>query len=708
MADDDKVPEVEDKSSEKGTESSPVKGAEIISNRAEAADKYKSDMEQRKADYAAGNFRDTSSAKVLDRVSIVDGGVSLTRTAGRPAEASQPAAGEKVEGKPAASTDESSFGISDVGRKPTLFDPPRLDNPPGATVTRETGEGGYVKETVTHNGETVKNAYDPDGNLVTKTFELKDGRKVIVDYVEGQPGPPFILEADGSQTILTPVERPPGSKRFVLEGDRQDPNGRVVEKVSYIEGKLIYEDVNTHAKRGESFEPPSGDHITYQATNLGKYDPDTGNLVLEVDGKKVITPLASGRAEIQVPEGFAVEVAANGESSWQNKETGQAGVFRPDGSGVYLHGDGTLDRWSIVDGEFVHVKGEQLTQAEQDYLKKHPDVDLKDFAEIHERFHGDTAKLDEFYKSLEKIDTAKNLSEAEKTAIRAEIMDHVANPSEIYQGVTDSCNVAVFQRDLAMTNPAKYASTVVEAVSEGTFTAHDGTKTRLDVKNLKMADASGRDLASRIFQGATLQAELSPTLKYENTPDGVGRLKKTKDSPPGTPNEVAFTGLRPIEIADIRHKLTGEEKGVTVIKSEADLKEALELNGGTPMTILVDSSAPPFGEGGNARTAPNHIVTITGMEAGPPVKYLVANQWGLEHDHSTSLTAIPADELLANMSRRKTAGGSLRTDQGAVVYTQGDHTRLHVIEDGKKSSPQADTDDLNKGHRNPPKAAAKK
>ncbi len=691
----------EEKSTDKAVDVSPVESEEVLSARADLSDNYKSDMAQRKADYNSGVERDTSSKGYLNPMKILDGETTI---AGRPSGEVKRA---RLEDEAAS---ESSVGPGDLGplgRKPTLFDPPRTDNPEGATVTTGTDQWGNKTETVTKDGETVRNNYDSTGALSSKVFDLKDGRTVRVDYMDGEPSLPTIKEPDGSVTYLS-VNPNNGQ----ITGERLDPHGKVVEKVNYMAGKLVYEDVKTHAKRAESFEPPAGDHVTYQTSKLGTYDPDTGTLTQESGDAKVVSSIAPGRVEIQ-HAGGSVGVATNGELSIQNNETGEAVVIRSDGSGVHLHGDGTIDRWSIVDGEFVHVKAEKLTETEQDYLNKHPDIDRRDFAEIHERFHGNPEKIDNFYKALEKIDTAKNLTEAEKIALRQEIMDHVANPAEIYQGRTDSCNVTVIQRDLAMTDPARYASTVTEAVSEGTFTANDGTKTNLDVKNLKMADSSGRDLASRIFQGAALQAEFSPGLKYENTPDGVGRLKATKDSPAGTPKEVPFNGMYPIEMVDIRHKLTGEEKAVTIVKSEADLQQALDLNGGPPMTIMVDATHPPFGEGDRSRNAPNHVVTIVGMDKGPPVKYLVQNQWGLEHDHSTSATAIPADELLANMSRRKgidptTGEQVLVTDKGAVVISAGDHTKAYMIIDGERKASEGGTTYLTAQHRNPPRVAAKK
>ncbi len=83
-----------EKSSEKGAESSPMKADEVMKAQSDRADIYKSDMKERKEQYQAGLSRGTSSEKVLDRLSIVDEGVSLTRKPGRAADANRAEAQE--------------------------------------------------------------------------------------------------------------------------------------------------------------------------------------------------------------------------------------------------------------------------------------------------------------------------------------------------------------------------------------------------------------------------------------------------------------------------------------------------------------------------------------------------------------------------------------------------------------------------------------
>src|SRR5262249_30782956 len=151
-----------------------------------------------------------------------------------------------------------------------------------------------------------------------------------------------------------------------------------------------------------------------------------------------------------------------------------------------------------------------------------------------------------------------------------------------------SCNVSVVERDMAMTSPDKYVATIVQAVSEGAITTADGVRVPLDPDNLKLVDSSGRDLASRIFQTTAIRAERYPRTEVRNAEDGVGRLYPSPDNPDDKPK--TFAGMSMPHIADIRYKLTGEEKGITVINSVKDLLTAFEANSGQPMISAVDGS----------------------------------------------------------------------------------------------------------------------
>ena len=465
------------------------------------------------------------------------------------------------------------------------------------------------------------------------------------------------------------------------EGRRYDEHHHVVEKVSVVGDKLVYEDVNTHAKRVEQFEI-DGVHLkTKDLTH--DYNADEGTMTSGWLGNwRFERSFAPGRSDTVFPDGSISGTTTTGEVSQMNKQTGETSVVQYDGTGVWLHADGTID---LVDPKAKeserHVR-DKLSSEEQKYLKEHPDIDTRDVAELHRRFHNQPEKIDEFYKQLEAVDSANNLNPEQKIALRRDLIHHVAEPAEIYQGTTESCNVSAIERDVAMTDPAKYASTVVEAVSKGTIDAH-GEKVPVDVNNLTMADASGRDLASRVFQTAVLHAEFYPTKDFRNTPDGQGRLYPgDAQHNQGAEHWVPFTGLMPAELAEVRYKLDDKhEKVVQQISDEKGLREALEKNG-VPMTIGVDGASEPFSKGTSSGRLPNHVVTIVGIIEGNPRQYLVQNQWGLDSDHSTPPKAKPIseDELINNMQRQGMAlvpgdhtvtlgndGKPVRDEKGAVI-----------------------------------------
>lgn len=537
--------------------------------------------------------------------------------------------------------------------------------PNGADATIHVDDEGYITETVKKDGNTLTVNRSPDRSITSQEFVGKDGGKLVVAFSDGKPLNTTYTEPGGKHFIE--LKESKVGDQTVVTGVRKDAAGNVVENVRMIDDKLVFEDVKTHAKRAASFEAPTNDRLSFQMTDLGKYDEKTGTITQTDKGVEVRHAFGGGRVEME-KDGFVTSYTHRGDEEIYNKKTGEASVRHADNTGARLNADGTIERWGPNPGD--NAKGEKFLPSEQAYLKKHPEIDVTDLLEIHRKFHGDQKQLDNFYKSLEKLDASKNLTDPEKAAIRKDVMYHVAYPAEIYQGATQSCNVAVIERDMAMTNPAKYAATVVEAVTEGTIHTADGKAIKLDVKNLKMADSSGRDLASRVFQTSVLVAEFHPTKKFVNTPDGLGQLRPGEKNQ-GSNQPESFNGLFPGEIAEIRQKLTGEEKTIGVILNEAELKKAVDQNG-LPMTIAVDAHSPPFGKGPQGDA--NHVVTITGVEAGPPVKYLVQNQWGADADHSTKGSAIPADALVKNMKGQAGKAG--------MLMVKGDHNKLITVGDG--------------------------
>jgi hypothetical protein len=523
------------------------------------------------------------------------------------------------------------------------------------------GDKTGVASTWTKDGESLTVTVDDAGR--TRSLKSFDGagHSTEIFFKDGQQT--GIGIRDGSRTVTMQPD-----EHGIMKGNVIDSRtGREIEKVTLVGDKLVYENPKGE-KHVESFQSPSPEHPFFKHQDIGKYDDDTGTLTMKFGDGQMKTSFDQGRTDVVTPGGLVSGLAANGDINFENKKTGEASVVHSDGTGVNLHPDGTVERF----GPKPEDNGkEKLSSVEQNYLKKHPEIDHREFAEIHRKFHGDATKIDDFYKELTKLDSAHNLSAQEKDALRKDLIHHVAGPAEIFQGTTPSCNVTVVERQLAMTDPAKYAKTVVEAVSEGTIEV-DGHKVKLDVNNLKMSDSSGRDLASRVFQTAALHAEFHPGKDFVNTPDGLGMLK------PGHPNEgatepVTFHGLKPAEIAEVESKLTGHEKAVTEITSADDLHKVAGKNG-YPMNITVDASTPPFGTGNHPHKT-NHVVTIVGEIAGPPRSYLVENQWGLQKDHSTPSTAISEAALVGNM-----IGGG----EPGFAIAKGDHSKQYKADGSVK------------------------
>ncbi|MBA3993018.1 MAG: hypothetical protein C0469_05770 [Cyanobacteria bacterium DS2.3.42] len=238
-------------------------------------------------------------------------------------------------------------------------------------------------------------------------------------------------------------------------------------------------------------------------------------------------------------------------------------------------------------------------------------------------------------------------------------MHHVAYADEIVQGRSPTCNVAVLEIEMAKDYPAKYVDFVVDAVSKDgngseTYKTTGGKTVRFDENNLKMSDLSGRDLASRVFQTAALQAHYYPG-SFKNTADGTGKFQKGKEHGKfeKSGNFGKFDGLEMKEIAELRYQLTGEETAVCWVTSMADLEKALELGKGKPIIVSVDGDKVPFrkpdDEKSDRKGPGAHVVLVNGIEHGPPTKVKISNPWGPSDDTAVSGSTISGEDLIKNM-----------------------------------------------------------
>lgn len=565
----------------------------------------------------------------------------------------------------------------------------QVDAAGNKTGSVELGNNGILRYNDA-SGNFVK-AEMPDGRTLTET-KLPDGGRLVSER-KGTEVHTATYDAKGHKTgeqfiapgrIMTFQTEYTGDKmtsskisivdnkgttameqNFVTEsftGTRYRIDG-TQEKVSYVDGKLIYRDSQTDkVTEAERLRTEQGSIVPSSMTM--DYDMNAGIVSRPLGGgAELRESISPGRQELVSKEGMTSGFRTNGDFSFAGKPgSNEATVMHAaDVTGASLKGDGTIVIWN-KDG----AKTEKLSDTEREFLTKNPEADRRDIAEIHRRFSPDQDKIDNFYKKLATVDGAENLSKTEEKSLKDNLLRHVAYPEEIYQGKSPTCNVAVLQREMAMNSPDKYADLIVHAMDMGEVDLGGGKKVHLNVENLKAADSSGRDLASRIFQTTAVNTLLYPDKAFLNTESGVGEVRSIKTDEKVWIDDVhefeykddsqPFQGLRGFQVAEVARSLTGEDYAPVLVEGPEGIAAMYKQNGNKPLTIAVNGSEYPFRKAGpvGSGEGPNHVVTITGVDEGPPMKFLIQNQWGLTQDHSTQLSSIDANDLVVNM---KSGGG---------------------------------------------------
>jgi hypothetical protein len=554
------------------------------------------------------------------------------------------------------------------------------DLPDGTHMVRKKFADARQEITETKEGATLRRTIDREGVVVDAEYTGSDGRKFYRKLAsDGQSVDSVTLtDKENCQTTLK-YDRDLG----VFNGERKDPKGQPLERAFYFQGKLVYTDIKTGEARFEKLKLMEKDLFGMHISR-GVYDPLSGTIATRNgDGTSTIESFAPGRTDT-INGDTITGSTITGESS-RVQARGETVVHRPDDSGVRLNRDGTVDRWGPSDDD--NAAEEPLIKAEGEYLRNHPDADRRDILAVHAQFHNKPELVSNFYKAMNNIDTVKNLSDVERKALRHDLLHHVAHPEELYQGNSWMCNVAVCERDMAMNMPDKYVNLVVGALSEGSLKLPNGDTLPVDKCNLRQVDSSGRDFVTRVFHTVGIQAKYYPKYTFTNTEDGVGRLVPADENA----RPAAFVGLDMEGIADVRHKLTGEKKAVVNVTSVDELLSAFEKNAARSLIVAVNAEQPPFSSGnelsmlfaGQTESAPNHVVTVTRVDAGPPVKLYVQNQWGLKNDLSTPETAVDAEMLLHSML------GRVRNRQGDLVQTPaqvlsaGEPGKTYFFKDGE-------------------------
>lgn len=553
------------------------------------------------------------------------------------------------------------------------------DLPDGTHMVRKKFADAKQEIIETKNGATLKRTVDREGAVVDAEYTQQDGRKLYRKLAsDGQSVESVTLtDKENCQTTLK-YDRDLG----LFKGTRKDPSGETLERAFYFQGKIVYTDAKTGEARFEKLKLMEKDLFGLHISR-GAYDPLSGNITTKNgDGTVTVESFAPGRVD-SISGDTTTGSTVTGEVS-RIQPRGETVVHRPDDSGVRLNRDGSVDRWGPSDAD--NATEEPLAKVEGDYLRRHPESDRRDILQIHSQFRDKPELLENFYKSMDKIDSAKNITEVEKTALRHDFLHHVAHPEELYQGNSWFCNVAVVERDMAMNMPDKYVDLVMSSLSDGNIKLPNGEKLPVDQCNLRQVDSTGRDFVTRVFHTVGVQAKYHPKYTFKNTEDGVGRL--IASDPEARP--AAFVGLDMAGIVDVRSKLTGEKKAIVNVTSVDELVAAFEANKSRSMIVAVNADEPPFsgdnGLGmlmaGQTESQPNHVVSITRVDNGPPVKLYVQNQWGLKNDLSTPDTAVDAEVLLHSML------GRVRDRQGSIVPTpaqvmsDGEPGKTYFFKDG--------------------------
>lgn len=554
---------------------------------------------------------------------------------------------------------ELSSDLEDVKYHDKVSGITRLEERGGRVTETQTNEDGKEKTVIRQDKEILTSISERSGAPIVK-YSDGEGLSMELRYRNGGLEGVTITHPDGGFTRLSHND-----KLGKLTGTHTATNG-TTESVHRTGDYLLYRNDKTNEERAFRFSIPKDGMPLLSAC---KVDRNAATATADLgDEGKLILPIFEGRSDEKDRFGTLKGRTVNGETS-HVKPSGEAVVQHADGSRVRLNSDNTIDRWG-TSPEDTGTR-EALSPAEGQFLKLHKDIDRRDFAEIHRSMRGNKTRLESFYQELLKLDDVKDLTSQEKSALRRNIMSHVAKPAEIQQGQTWACNAATLQREMAMQKPDKYAAMLVQCFDKGNIKLGDGSTVRVDTTNLKQKDETGRDLASRAFQTVAIGLGF-PGGAFQNTMDGVGILYDPEK------RKLPFKGMDMPEIAIARKRLTGEDKAAVLLSNPEDLVRLFKENGGKSMIVSVDASRPPFGTSTSGDHG-NHVVTITGIIPGDPIKFRVQNQWGLDDDHSTKETAVDQDKLWAAMVPGKKPAEVIAFVKG----TAADPEKVYSYADGK-------------------------
>jgi hypothetical protein len=281
------------------------------------------------------------------------------------------------------------------------------------------------------------------------------------------------------------------------------------------------------------------------------------------------------------------------------------------------------------------------------------------------------------------------MPEKDRLNVAAEVMHHAAQPYDIDQGGTNTCDPTTVEKRSYALAPAEAARLVADLSLTGKYKATDGTNVALnptphgESRNNHPPKDGTRGYSSEIFQVAAVNIELAKINASTNPP---GQLRYEQHDPKGkkdtgevimdyskNPPVVAtqFPDGRPIkpnspnvgskEATEMFSAITGiydkgmilttpggiregSDERVGAINSEAELQKRLEeakANGQLPLMLHVFTSNEPFYDEAHMRGSKgdwgSHQVLITDYNPGPPPRATISNNWGRADDHEMNL-----------------------------------------------------------------------
>lgn len=333
--------------------------------------------------------------------------------------------------------------------------------------------------------------------------------------------------------------------------------------------------------------------------------------------------------------------------------------------------------------------------------KHHCDGDLlnETIETIEDRIARKEVSPEEVKKTYEQVErlleTESNVgvTEKQREILAQQILEHTANPKHIDQGEFNTCNVCTVECRCFSRTPSAAAKLISDIALKGEYQCNvpqdDGTFKAITVEqtpapfNKQTLDVPAKDgnrsYASQIFQVTAVNIHYKAEGKgtwYEqrcdsNDPKDNGeRLHKpdgTIEKNPALPDYAfveihnSITGRNDAGfLLEAPSAICGPDKLITHITSPAELEQRLqdiEKSGNFPVIIGVDCANEPFwsdGSFGGAGGAGDdlgggHVVTVTGIEHGPPIRIKVDNQWSSLTDHQSDVTAMTSRQLYFSM-----------------------------------------------------------